>query len=136
MWRNSKDHSGAGIRDFELWECSYFLKLKCLYWTFSLLLCRGLILKGVTANFSSCVLDVTQYLSLKTNQYFIIIISISCQYMSVHPLIWIILKILCLPTAYFNFNSPKKNKMVAATIECKFLDRDCKSGVLEVFWSL
>ena len=40
-------------------------------------------LKGDAANFSSCILDVIQHLYLKTSQYFIIIISISCQYISV-----------------------------------------------------
>ena len=93
----------------------------------SYLNCNYLILKGGTANFSSCSLDVNQHLSLKTYQYFIIILSISCQYISVDPLVWIEFKILCLLTAQFNSNSPKEKKMVAATIEAKF-GTDIKLG--------
>ena len=95
--------------------------LQVSHWNFfSLIGLLWVFIKGGTANFSSCSLDVIQHLSLKTYQYFIIILSISCQYISVDPLVRIEFMILHLLTAQFNSNSPKENKMDTATIEANF----------------
>ena len=56
-----------------------------------------------------------QHLVSKTNQFLINIISLSCQYMSVHILEQIKFQIWLLLTAQFNVSSLKKSKMAAAS---------------------
>ena len=83
-----------------LYKLKYYSFNKC-----QLVLCR--IIKGDGANFSSGQLssiDIIQPYAKPTNVW---LLSISCLYISVHPLVWIKFKIWHIPTACSNLNSPK-----------------------------
>ena len=79
------------------------------------------VIKGGGANFSSCqVLALFNILLYKTNQYLIIMISILCQYISVHNSEGIKFSIWRLLSAHCIVHSLQINKMVAAPVVTYF----------------